>query len=871
VTPPRLATWLLSRRLDPAEREFAIGDVIEEFADRVERDGLARARRWYWRHALRSLFTRRPRRYVQQQDQPEIRQTPMTHLLPDIRFALRLLRRSPGFTAVVIITLALGLGATTGIFSIVHAALLKPLPFTDPDRLVVPRNGTSAADAVGLSYQHLREWRDSGTFEQFAGYFSWSTTLGGDVEAEQLRGMRSSASLFHLLGVQPIVGRLFTPEEEPRTAEFVVLISEPLWRRRFNADPQIQGRRIKLNDVMATVIGVLPGWFKSVRPTEGRRDLFAPLRLTDGNAPPSLWFLSTLARLKPGDRADIAQQQLQAALLRANPDAQPQPRVVVLPFRDVLVRNSRGVLIALMSAVAFLLLITCANLANLLLSRAVARRREIAVRLAIGAARGRIVTQLLTESIVLSGAGGLAGVLVAWMMVRAAANLPALAEAGIYDVTPNWTMFAFAAALSAGAGIFFGLVPALRAGRASMTGDLRDGTRVAGGERLRSTFVVAEVALTLMLLAGAALLGRSLAALVSVDKGFAGESVLTFGLSTTRAKYPTPADETRFFEQVVDRLGRVPGVETAALGSELPFSGSDTNGGVLIEGRPFPPGQNPMAQKRIISPGYFRALGVPVLEGRVFTPADDSRAEGVTVVSQSFARRWFPNGDALGRRIGFNWDWDGFQKIIGVVGDVKHNGLDDGPSQAVYVNFQQRTDSAFTVAVKTAVPPDAVLGAIRSELKALDPERPLTNVLTMDAMLSASIGARRLSLSLVGGFALIGLLLAITGIYGVVSHATQQRSREFGIRLALGAESSSVLALVLRHGVVLAGLGLVIGLAGTLALGGLIRAQLFGVEPTDPLTLGGVCAVLVVIALVASLVPARRAIRINPATVLRAD
>jgi putative ABC transport system permease protein len=868
--PPRLAAGLAVWRVANEDREFVLGDLQEEFADRVARDGPAHARRWYWREAIRSCLTQYPRRFNHALDHR--RRPLMQHLIQDVRFALRLLRRTPGFTAVVIVTLALGIGATTAIFSVVHAALLKPLPFRHSDRLVMALNGSGPTDASGLSFPQLQRWRDWDAFEQLAGYFNWNATISGTPEAELVFGMRTTASLFSVLGVEPLVGRLFTRAEESRSAEPVVLISESLWRRRFNADPDIQGRRIALNEQPFTVIGVLPRWFRRVRPNDRLRDLYAPLRLTEQTAPASLRFISTVALLEPGQTAAVAQEQLQAAVLRAEPDTRPEPRVVVFPLRDRFVMNSRSVLLALLGAVGFLLLITCANLANLLLARAVGRRREIAVRLAVGAGRRRIVTQLLTECLILSVVGGAAGLLLAWAAVRSAASLPTLAEAGVYDLSLNWTVLGFAAGLSLAVGLLFGLMPALRAHHVSLTADLRAGTRVTSGrDRLRSAFVVAEVALTLMLLVGAGLLGRSLSKLIAVDKGFSADSVMTFRLSTPQARYPTTVDQTRFFDTVIERLSRLPGVEAVGLSSELPFSGGDTDGGVEIEGRTFSPGEEAMAQKRIVSPGYFAALGIPIRRGRAFATTDGPTAPGVMIVSDAFAQRWFPNEDPIGKRVGFNWDMEGFQTVVGVAADVKHSALDDAPNPAVYVNYRQRADSSFEVAVKTAVPPESLIPAIRSEIKAVDADRPITNLRTMVAMVSASVGARRLSLDLVGAFAIIGLVLAATGIYGIVSHATEQRAREFGIRLALGAESLSVLRLVLRQAFVLALTGLVIGLGGAVTLAGVIRAQLFGVEPTDPVTLAAVSGGLLLVALLACYLPARRALRINPAAVLRAD
>ena len=867
--PPPFAVWLAGCRLAPEEREFALGDLEEEFAEILERQGAGAARRWYWRQAIRVCLLRRSRDSVVS-THPQPTKPLMQNLLHDVRFAFRLLRHGPAFTTIVTLTLALGIGATTAIYSVVYAALLKPLPFENPDRLVIAMYGSSFKDNTPLSYAQARQWRDTfGVFESFAAYFQWGATLGGTSEAERIYGVRSTASLFTTLGVKPIIGRLFTQADDSPSAERVVLLGEAIWRRAFDADPAIVGRRIVLNDQPFTIIGVLPGWFRHLRPNEDIADVFAPLRLPNDI---NLYFLRTIARLKPGQTVAQAQEQLLASILRAEPDVQPRPHVFVTPLRDGLVLNSKAVLLALMGAVGFLLLITCANLANLLLARAVGRRKEIAVRLALGAGRGRIVTQLLTECVILAAAGGAAGILVAWVGVRSVASLNVVADAGVYDLTLGWSVLLAAAAISLTVGILFGLIPALQTRNVSLTVDLRSGDRIAAGrERLRSALVVAEVALTLVLLVGAGLLTRSLSNLVSVDKGFTADSVLSFKLDVTPAKYPTAVEQTRYFDAIRERLARVPGVEAVGLVSDLPLDGNDANGGVDIEGRTFPPGQQPMAQKRITSPGYFAAMGIPIKRGRDFTAADNAQAPAVIVVSESFARQNFPNDDPIGKKIGFLWDMEGLQEIVGVVADVKHNGLDDPASSALYVTYAQRPEGAFTVVVKSAGEPESMTSAVRTEVRAIDPDRPMTSVRTMAAVVSASIGARELSLKLVGAFALIGLLLAVTGIYGVVSYATEQRSREFGIRLALGAGSQSVLRLVLRQGLVLAVAGLAIGLTGAILLGGVIKAQLFGVEPADLLTLGSVSAGLVTVALLACYLPARRAIKINPSTVLRSE
>jgi len=868
MTPNRIAVWLAGSRLTSEEREFALGDLEEQFGEILDRQGPRAASRWYWRQAIRICLLRRSRYTAVSHPQP--RKPLMQNFLQDVRFAFRLLRNAPIFTTVVTLTLALGIGATTAIYSVVHAALLKPLPFKHSDRLVIAYNGSSFETGTRLSYPQVRQWRDLGAFESFAGYFTWRATLTGQREAEQLLGIRTTASLFDTLGLEPVMGRVFTQAEEARSAEPVTLVSEAMWRRVLGADPAVVGRRIVLNDETFTIIGVLPDW--RVRPSDETPDIVGPLRLTDRSAPADLMFMSSVARLKPGSTVAQTQEQLLSSILQAAPDAEPKPSVFLMPLRDRFVVESKSVLMALMGAVGFLLLITCANLANLLLARAVNRRREIAVRLALGAGRRRIITQLLTECIILSFAGGLAGILVAWLGIRSVASVTAVAEAGVYDLGLNWPVLVFAAVVSLTVGVLFGLIPALQTGKISFAVDLRAGNRVSTGrERLRSVLVIAEVALTLVLLVGAGLLTRSLSNLISVDKGFSADSVLIFNLSVTSTKYATGEARTRFFDSTLERISRLPGVEAAGLVSQLPLAGGDTYGGMDIEGQTFPPGQRPTAQKRVVSPDYFKAMGIPIKRGRVFTPADNMRAPAVMVVSESFARQRFPGQDPIGKRAALLWDIEGFQTIVGVVADVKHNGLDDPANATAYVSYLQRPDSAFTVVVKTSVDPESITPLVREQVRAIDPDRPITFARSMEAVVSESVGARELSLELIGGFALIGLLLAVTGIYGVVSYATEQRSREFGIRLALGAGSRSVLGLVLKQGVGLALVGLAIGLAGAVLLGGVIKAQLFGVEPADPLTLAAVSLGLVAVALVACYLPARRAIRINPSAVLRSE
>lgn len=792
-------------------------------------------------------------------------------LLQDVRFALRLLRRMPGFTLTAVLTLGLGVGAATAIFSVVHAVLFSPLPFADGERVVVAQNGASREIATPLSYPQFVAWRDAGVLRDTGAFFNWQASLTGEGDAEEVQGLRVSASLFDALGVRPLIGSLFTREDESRNADRKVLIGEGLWRRRFGGATTVLGRRLTLNDQPFTIVGVLPRSFR-VRPSDSPPEVVGSLRLNEQVAPASLHFITGMGRLNPGQTVEQAQAALQSLERRLNPDRQPAPTVTVTSLRDLFAGGSRQVLLTLLAAVAFLLLISCANLANLLLARAAGRRQEIAVRLALGAGRRRVVQQLLTESLTLACAGGLLGVLVAWLGVTLAADSTVVRAAGAYAVHVNLPVLTFALLVSIVAGVLFGLAPALDASRQSLRAGIGDRARVAAGHpKMRAALIVSEVALTLVLLVGAGLLARSFSNLLAVDKGFDSDRILSFGVSTPEARYPTAAVKTQFFRTVLDRLATTPGAIKVGLVSALPLGGDGTNGTVTIEGRTFAPDQVPMPEKRIASPAYFHTLGIRVIQGRMFTDRDDDRAPAVMVVSESFAKRYFPKGDAIGARAGFNWDMDGLQQIIGVVSDVKQYELSEEKTQMVYVSYLQRPIDSAMVVMKTAGEPAALATTTREVVRAIDKDRPVTGLETLDAIVRQSVATRRFILLLVGGFAWIGLVLAATGIYGVVNYSVRQRSREFGIRVALGAEPGVVLRMVLRQGLVVTAIGLVVGCGAALAVGGILRHQLFGVEPTDALTFVSVSAALLVVALTASYLPARRAVKIDPATVLRAE
>jgi putative ABC transport system permease protein len=866
-TPPKVAAWLAVCRLPVSAREFVRGDLDEEFHEFVvPARGLRAARRWYWLQAIR-CFTSRPDPSLPRSQKG----TRMSGVWHDVRFALRLLRRVPGFTAAALLTLALGIGVTTALFSVVHAVLFGRLPFANVDRVVVAMNGPSRQDGHPNSFPQFLEWRDAAVFEDTAGWFSWNPTLTGAGEAEELTGLRVSASLFSTLGIRPIVGTAFAREDESRSAEPKVLIGEGMWRRRFGAQPDIVGRRLTLSGVTFTIVGVAPGAFR-MRPSDRPPDVIGSLRLTEALAPASLNFMTTVARLRPGQTVTDARDRLQAVTRQLHPTAEPPPTVTVVPAREMVASDSRTTLLVLLAAVGFLLLITCANLANLLLARAMGRRQEIGVRLALGAGRARVVRQLLTESVILSLAGGLAGIALAWIGVRIGGNADVVHAAGAYDVRLSLPVLAFAVVISAVAGLLFGFAPAFDAGRQSMRSSIGDAGRVVSARsRLRAALVVAEVSLTLVLLVGAGLLIRSFTNILVVDKGFSADRLLSFSITLPDARYPTAIAKTQALQAAIERLSALPGVTAVGLVNELPLDGSGVNGGVTIQGQTFPPGKLPAPEKRIVSPDYFRAMGIRLISGRTFTDRDATGATPVMVVSEGFAKKYFAGRSAIGEHAGFNWDIDGVQEIVGVVADVHHYGLDEGPDQMVYVSYLQRPLDAAFVVVKAASDASALTSSVRQAMLALDRDRPLVGLETMDSVVSASVATRRFALILASAFAGLGVLLAATGVYGVVSYGSRQRSREFGIRIALGATSSDVVRLVVRQGLWPVAVGLAIGLGGALALTKLIQHQLFGVTPSDPATFATVGAGLALIAVVACYVPARRAVAVDAAKVLRGD
>ncbi|HEV2864460.1 MAG TPA: ABC transporter permease [Pyrinomonadaceae bacterium] len=808
----------------------------------------------------------------------------MTTLLQDIRYAARVLAKSPGFTAVAVLALALGVGANTAIFSVVKGVLLSPLPYPEPERLVWvwESNATNGILKEPASLPNYNDWRTQAQgFDGLAAFSKAALSLTAEgQEPERIPSGVVSANFLDVLGVAPAQGRGFAPEENTPGQNRVVVLSHGLWQRRFGGDPKIVGRPITLNGNPYTVVGILPPSFRE--PVPGPRstwEMVIPLGFNFEQAGRRSDYLSVVGRLKRGVTPEQGRAELSAIagrLAEQYPATNAGWGVMVLSLHERIVGDVERPLWLLMGVVGFLLLIACANVANLMLARSASRRQEIAIRTALGAGRWRIARQLLTESVLIALAGGAVGSLLAmWgtdaLVALSPGNIPRLSEVGL-----DWKVLGFALALSLATGLLFGLAPALLASSPNLSGSLKEGggrgsTEGSRGKRLRSALVVAEIALALVLLAGAGLMARSFAVLQHVDPGFKGDRVLTADLSLPAAKYKENPQVVNFFGQLAGRVAALPGVEKAAAVSALPLAGGVDMIAFSIEGRPEPPAEQVWdAEYRVVTPGYFETLSIPLIRGETITERHTADQPAVTVINETMARKFWPNEDPIGKRINLgNPETSPWRTVIGVVRDTKHEGLDKEAYAQMYAPFAQFPRRSMTVVARTAGDPLGLVAGVRREVAAIDKDQPLSNALTMERVLADSVARQRFQMTLTLIFAGVGLLLAAVGIYGVVSYTVAQRTHEFGVRIALGAQGRDVLGLVVRHGIVLAAAGVGVGLLGSLLLARLLSSLLYGVSTSDPLTFAGVSLLLTGVALLACYVPARRATRVDPLTALR--
>ncbi len=805
----------------------------------------------------------------------------MELLHQDAHYAVRRLLKSPAFTLVALITLALGVGANSAIFSVVNAVLLKPLPYPEADRLVGIFHVTEGQRAVMSGPNFTDVVRSSRLLENAAALERSRMILTGEGEPVRLDGAEVSASLFNVLRIHPALGRTFNADEDTPGKTNVVILSHGLWQQRFGSDPSVIGRSIQLDGVSRQIVGVMPQGF-SFPPD---RQLWVPIEYNENfvSKQRGAWYLSVVGRLKAGvtpEQSAAEVQNIGRQLATQYPDANGSLGMTTVPLHEAMVVNIRRAVLVLFGAVAFVLLIACANVANLLLARAATRESEMAVRTALGASRGRLVRQLLTESVILSVCGAGLGLLLA---VWGVAFLTSFQPEGIPQletvrVDAAVVLFTFGLALLTG--VVFGVVPAFHATR-SVQDALKEGGRGAiaarASGRVRASLVIAEMALAVMLLVGAGLLMRSFVRLLAVDPGFKPEQTLSFELTLPEIRYKEDDAVIAFFDQLMPRLRALPGVRAAAAIMGLPLSGMQFNISFEVIGRPpVPPSQQPAMEVRVATPDYFSTMGIPLLRGRFFSDEDRMATPQVVLLTASAARQYFPGEDPLGKTIKLGWGrGPGKPKaggqVVGIVGDVKDAGLEEPNPAQIYLPLRQWPVHFMSVALKTAIPPSSLADGVRREVYAVDPNLPVSNVRTLDQIVAKSISQPRFYATLLTIFAAIALALAAIGIFGVLSYGVSQRTREIGIRMALGAQERTVVALVVRQALVLVVTGVAVGMVAALVLSQTLRKMLFSIEPTDPGTFAVVAAVLVTVALVASYLPARRATRVDPVVALRAE
>lgn len=809
----------------------------------------------------------------------------MTTLLQDLRYGFRMLLKSPIFTVVAVVTLALGIGANSAIFSVVNTILLRPLAYKDPDQLVLINHNYPKLDLKASvsapGYAHYRDQAQS--FSSVAALTGWNVNLTGEGEPERLQGMTVTANLFSTLGAEAAQGRVFLAEEDRPGSNRVVVLSDQFWQRRFGGNPNLIDKSITLNGESYTVVGIMPPGFQFGREIGQVIDLWSPIAFTPEQlATTNLTneYLSVIARLKPNVSFEQAQAELDA--IAANLRQQYMPgmdssgwNLALQYMNELVVGDIRPALLVLLGAVGFVLLIACANVANLLLARSAAREKEFAIRAALGAGRWRTIRQLLTESVLLSLIGGSLGLLLAtWgvelLMTINEGKIPRAHEIGL-----DASVLTFTLVVTLLTGIIFGLAPALQASKNNLHDTLKEGGRSgsAGTRRsVRNLLVVTEMALAVVLLVGAGLLIRSSLGLQQVNPGFQPQNVLAMQLSLPDYKYREPQQRDAFYRQLMDGIRALPGVKVAGAISVLPMSGQDSSGSFRIEGRDVPQGQSlPHGARWAATADYFKTMSIPLIKGRLFTERDTGEAPGVAIIDETMARKYWPDEDPVGRRISFegtpeNRRW---REIVGVVGHVKHKSLEGESRVQYYIPHPQRPSPNMFVVVQGTTEPASLTGAVRARINTFDQDLPVYKVTTMERLVTDSMAQRRFAMVLFGVFAALALVLAAVGLFGVIAYTVTQRTHEIGLRIALGAQPGDVLRLVLGQGMLLALSGVGIGLIAAFALTRLMTSLLYGVSATDPLTFAGIALLLVAVAMLACYIPARKAMRTDPMVALR--
>ena len=819
----------------------------------------------------------------------------MRKIWQDLRYGARMLLKNPGITLVVILALALGIGANTAIFSVVDSVLLQPLPYEESDRLVFLNETAKSMDEISVSYPNFSDWRNqTQMFEKIGVYNRGSYNLTGVGEAERIVTGQMSADLFAALRVNPAMGRLYTNDEDKPGATPVVVLSHALWQRRFGGQSGILNQQLTLNNKSYTVIGIMPEGFQY----PSRVEMWVPVGQLSGDASwqsrgnhPGLY---GVARMKPGvslEQAKAEMNTIGANLANQYPDSNAGNGIGVRPLLEIFVGDIRRPLWVLFAAVAFVLLIACANIANLLLARAQSRQKEMAIRAAMGAGRWRIARQLLTESVLLALIGGTLGMLVAQWGIKLILYISPDAIPRAKEISLDWRVLAFTIGLSFVTGILFGMVPALQAGVVDVHETLKETGRGTSGKHwLRSSLVVVEVATTLVLLIGAGLMIRSFYRLQKVNPGFSYDRLTSFSVSLPEKKYVTADQRGQFFNRLLENLRSLPGVESTAAASGLPLGNNGWQTSFVIDGRPLPPReQTPLMEACLVTPDYFRAMNIPLKRGRFFDDHDNRASlEGkdlsklnelqrevaalnVIVIDEEFAGRYWPNEDPVGKRIRLGQESDApVLTVLGVVGRVKMDGLSQDTKRVQgYFPFAQVPNNDMTVILKAAGDPNQLIAGVRQQVKTIDADQPIYGIRTMDEIRAESVAPERLNLTLLSIFAGIALVLAIVGIYGVMSYSVTQRTHEIGIRMAIGAQPRDVFRMVLGQGMMLALIGVALGLVGAFGLTRLMTTMLFGVEPTDPMTFAAIAILLTAVALIACYVPGRRATRVDPVISLR--